>query len=177
MPFRSRTAVLLLAALLLAAAETRAGEAICNDTLPANIDPGMFASAILKMLSRSETFREQCHRIAAQPALRVRVGITLQSSDYRAVTILARYEAGYLRAEVTLVFAENYIELVAHEFEHVLEQVDGIDLRARAALGQAKHLPDGAYETPRATLAGQQMWREYEALPADSGRRRLLWFR
>ena len=130
MPFRSRTAVLSLAILLLAAAETRAG-----------------------------------------------LGITLQSSDYRAVTVLARYESGYLRAEVTLVFAENYIELVAHEFEHVLEQVDGIDLRARAALGQARHLPDGAYETPRATLAGQQVWREYEALTADSGRRRLLWFR
>ena len=55
--------------------------------------------------------------------------------------------------------------------------IDGIDLRARAALGQARHLPDGAYETPRATLAGQQVWREYEALTADSGRRRLLWFR
>ncbi|MEO6238860.1 MAG: hypothetical protein ABIQ52_17835 [Vicinamibacterales bacterium] len=177
MPFHARAVVVSLALLLLAAAETRAGEAICSDKLPANIDSGMFASAILKMLSLSETFRDQCHRIAAQPALRVRLNITLQAADYRAVTVLARYEAGYLRAEVTLVFAENYVELVAHEFEHVLEQVDGIDLRAIAALGQARHLPDGSYETPRATLAGQQVWREYEALAADGGRRRLRWLR
>jgi hypothetical protein len=175
MAFRSRALVLSFAFLLCAAADARAGDEVCIDKLPVNVDGGMLAPAMLEMLSRSETFREQCHRIAAQRALRVRIGIAFQNGvDYRALTVLVRYEAGLLRAEVTLLFAENYVELVAHEFEHVLEQVEHVDLRVNAALGLARQLPDGAFETPRATLAGQQVWREYEALAADAGRRRQL---
>jgi hypothetical protein len=74
---------------------------------------------------------------------------------------------------VTLVFAENYVELLGHEFEHVLEQIDGVNLRADAARGHARILADGAYETRRATEAGLQVLREYEMLAPESGRRQL----
>lgn len=132
----------------------------------------MLGPEMLEMLSRSETFRRQCQRIAAANALRIRLGIsTKHGLDYRALTVLARYEAGALRAEVTLVFAENYVELLGHEFEHVLELLDGVNLRAAAARGQAQLLPDGAYETRRAAEAGLQVLREYEA-PAPGLRNR-----
>jgi hypothetical protein len=157
-------AVLLLGFLLLTAPPARADAAICIAKLPPNIDAGMFGPEILEILSRSETFRGQCLRIAAVRFLRIRLGISPQpSGDYRAFTILARYDAGALRADVTLVFAENYVELLGHEFEHVLEQIDGVNLRADAARGHARVLPDGAYETRRAKEAGLQVLREYEA--------------
>ena len=169
------TAVVLLVFLRLAAPPARADEAICIAKLPSNIDAGMFGSEILEILSRSETFRRQCLRIAAVPFLRIRVGISPHlSADYRAFTLLARYDAGALRADVTLVFAENYVELLGHEFEHVLEQIDGVNLRADAARGHARVLPDGAYETRRATEAGLQVLREYETLAPETGRRRQL---
>jgi hypothetical protein len=158
------SAVLPLALLLLTAPPARAGEGICTSALPANIEAGMFGSEILAILPRSETFRRQCLRIAAARFLRIRLGVTPQATgDYRAVTIVARYDAGSLRADVTLVFAENYVELLAHEFEHVLEQIDGVNLRADAERGHARILPGGAYETRRAIEAGLQVFREYEA--------------
>jgi hypothetical protein len=165
MTFRSGlAAVLPLALLLLTAPPAWADDEICIAKLPANIEAGMFGPEILEILSRSETFRRQCLRIAAVRVLRIRLGISPQlSGDYRAFTILARYDAGSLRADVTLVFAENYVELLGHEFEHVLEQIDGVNLRADAARGHARVLPDGAYETRRATEAGRQVLREYEA--------------
>ena len=165
MTFRSApAAVLSLALLLLAAPQARAGEGICAGQVPSNIDAGIFGSQILEILSRSETFRRQCQRIAAVRVLRVRLAITARPhAEYRALTILARYDAGSLRADVTLVFAENYVELLAHEFEHVLEQLDGVNLSDDAARGQAQILQDGAYETRRATVAGLQVLREYEA--------------
>jgi hypothetical protein len=165
MTFRSAlTAVLSLALLLLAAPQARAGEEICAGKVPSNIDAGILGSQILEILSRSETFRRQCQRIAAVRVLRIRLAITARPhAEYRALTILVRYDAGFLRADVTLVFAENYVELLAHEFEHVLEQIDGVRLSDDAARGHAQLLQDGVYETRRATVAGLQVLREYEA--------------
>ena len=48
-------------------------------------------------------------------------------------------------------------ELIAHEFEHVLEQLDCVDLRALAHTGDSRQLADGAFETARAIIAGQQV--------------------
>lgn len=163
---RSALAVLPLAFVLFIVPPAQAGDQVCAAKLPSNIDAGILGAEIRQILSRSVTFRRQCQRIAATRVLRVRLGITSQpAGEYRAVTVLERYEAGSLRAEVTLVFAENYVELLAHEFEHVLEQIDGVNLRIDAARGQAHLLQDGAYETRRAREAGLQVLREYEAQP------------
>lgn len=166
MTFRSSlAAVLPLALLLLAAPRLRAQEQICGSKLPENIDAGQLAPKILDILSRSETFRRQCLRIAATRVLRVRLGVEFQplnSASYRALTELARYDAGALRADVKLVFGENYVEILGHEFEHVLEQIDGVNLRSEVATGGARVLPGGAYETHRATEAGLQVLHEYE---------------
>jgi hypothetical protein len=147
----------------------RAQEQICSSKLPDNIDAGQLAPKMIDILSRSETFRRQCLRIAATRVLRIRLGIELQplnSASYRALTELERYEAGALRADVRLVFGENYVEILGHEFEHVLEQIDGVNLRSEVSTGGARVLPGGAYETHRATEAGLQVLREYQTLPS-----------
>jgi hypothetical protein len=48
----------------------------------------------------------------------------------------------------------------------VLEQIDGVNLRAGAGRGNGWILADGAYETRRATEAGRRVLREYESLEA-----------
>ena len=57
-----------------------------------------------------------------------------------------RDRQGGLRAEVFLQFAEDYVELLAHEFEHILEQVDGVVLRDEIGSGRAWLTESGAYE-------------------------------
>jgi hypothetical protein len=55
---------------------------------------------------------------------------------------------------VPLTFVE-YAELFGHELEHILEQIDRVDLAALTAAGEgASRLSDGAYETTRARRAG-----------------------
>jgi hypothetical protein len=99
--------------------------------------------------------------------LRVTVQLTTTiDGGARAQTVIHRYEAGGLRAEVSLLFAEDYVELLAHEFEHILEQVDGVVLRDEAGAGRAWQTGTGAYETRRAFSAGVRARREIDALTA-----------
>jgi len=86
----------------------------------------------------------------------------------RAQTIINRYEAGGIRAEVTLRFAEDYLELLAHEFEHIIEQIDGVSLPDEAFQGRAWRTPSGAFETRRAFEAGLRAREEYEALAPEA---------
>ncbi len=128
---------------------------ICESSLPFNIDAGILEPDLIELLQGSPTFRQQCARIAATRVLRVTVRIsTTIIAGGRAQTIIHRYEAGGIRAQVTLGFAEDYVELLAHEFEHVLEQVDGVRLDAEVAARRAWLTPSGAFETRRASGSG-----------------------
>ncbi len=51
-------------------------------------------------------------------------------------------------------------ELVAHEIEHILEQLDGVDLKTQAGSGAVWKSDDGAFETRRAIEAGKRVARE-----------------
>ncbi len=135
----------------------------CETAIPANVEAGLFASDVLTLLRLSDTFRQQCERIAADGRVRVRLAIvnTIDGGG-RAQTTFRRYRSGALSADVEVLFGENYRELLAHEFEHVLEQIDGVDLRREAADGRAWQVGEGAYETRRAFLAGVQVLREAE---------------
>ena len=49
-----------------------------------------------------------------------------------------------------------FAELLAHEFEHVLEQIEGVDLAALAASsGAARQVEAGVFESERARAAGR----------------------
>ena len=129
--------------------------------LPPNIDLAHdLARVLARIYDRSPAFRSQCARIAATDTVRVTVRIdTAIPSRCRAYTIIRR-QGHEIRAEVHLPPSSALTELVAHEFEHILEQIDGVDLRHEAAEGRAWALPGGVFETRRAFAAGMQVLRE-----------------
>jgi hypothetical protein len=151
----------VLAPLLVA----RLASATCESSLPSNIDAGMLQPSVIVLLQRSATFQRQCMRIAAARVLRVTVRVsTAVEVGALAQTVITRYDAGGIRAEVTLRFSEDYLLLLAHEFEHILEQVEGVDLREEAASGRAWRTTSGAWETRRAARAGMRVRQEFDAL-------------
>lgn len=152
--------VLLLACPCAAIAQQQDAPQACATAVPSNIDAGVLAPDMLGLLHRSGTFRAQCQRLAAAPRVRVTLAVVNTLDSGRAQTTMRRYRSGALEAEVDVRFGENYRELLAHEFEHVIEQIDGVDLRQEVAAGRAWVVPGGAFETRRAFLAGLQVRRE-----------------
>ena len=130
-------------------------------TLPPNLKiPDMYRSYVKSMLRLSPTFRRQCLRIANALGLTVvlRQFLTRPPERMRARTTFWTAPDGRRYATVEIGALDDPVELIAHEIEHVIERLDGVDLRARAALpGTGVHLcdgGDGAFETIRATRAG-----------------------
>jgi hypothetical protein len=109
------------------------------------------------MLERSATFRQQCLRLEA-PRLRVRIqrDPSLVDKPYRAITIISRSVDGDIVASVMIGSFGDPTEWLAHEIEHVLEQIEGIDVRGLVhARRGAWPSADGALETIRAIRAGK----------------------
>ena len=105
---------------------------------------------------RSPSFRAQCDRIAEAEHLRVTVRIDPAiPSRSRAFTILQR-RGRDLSAEVHLPPSADHSELLAHEFEHILEHVEGLDLRTLSRVKQSGvyELEFAVFETERAKAAG-----------------------
>ncbi len=128
----------------------------------------MLTRDVIDLLQRSPTFRSQCDRIAAARHVRIALTVAHGPATERARTTLNRYEAGAIRAEVVLHFGEDYRELLAHEFEHILEQMDGVNLREEVARGRAWVLDGGFFETRRAFAAGVQALRECDGVHAHA---------
>jgi len=129
--------------------------------VPANVDARLFTGDVRTLLRLSPTFRVQCQRIAADPRVLVHLSVvTTIDGGGRAQTTFHRYPTGAIVADVDVLFGGDYRELLAHEFEHVIEQLDGVDLRREMAGGRAWQVGAGAFETRRALLAGLQVVRE-----------------
>lgn len=141
---------------------------ICVSSLPFNIDAGMLQPVAIGLLQRSPTFQKQCERIAGTAALRVSIRVVHATPSGRAQTTITRYEAGALRAEVWIQFGEDYYELLAHELEHVLEQVDGVVLEDEMVARRAWLTDGGAFETKRASEAGLRVRQECDELAAEA---------
>jgi hypothetical protein len=143
------------------------GRALACADLQPNIQVGdFFKSVVVNVLAASPTFSRQCERIAALPMVRVSIGALPkeEQSCCRARTTIRRYSSGALIAWVeipSLGTALEYAELLGHEFEHILEQIDLVDLEAQADQGAgATRVEDGAYETDRAQRAGEAVAKE-----------------
>ncbi|MEO7272372.1 MAG: hypothetical protein ABIX28_17545, partial [Vicinamibacterales bacterium] len=116
---------------------------------------------VQELIVASPAFAAQCARIAEARYVRVIINPVLSSSTTSrgtARTAMRRYTSGALIAvvdmPVPLTFME-YAELFGHELEHILEQIDRVDLAALSDAGDgASRLSDGAYETARARRAG-----------------------
>ena len=117
-----------------------------------------------EMLARSPTFRRQCARLAAARHLTVLVRSDLPAgSRAGALTAIQSNGSGQLEAVVRVGLSHRTAELIAHEIEHIIEQLDGVDLQAksRQPASGVRHVWDlDAYETTRAIATGQRVARE-----------------
>ena len=116
------------------------------------------------MLARSQTFRRQCARIAAAPYLSVVIRTDPPvGKRVKALTEIHRVPGGRVEAVVQIGHSADVGELIAHEFEHILEQLDGVDLAVKARLrgsGVRRLGEINAYETTRAIVTGRRVARE-----------------
>jgi len=120
---------------------------------------------ISALLARSATFRRQWEAVNGSPLIRVRVLSTVRMHDdsgARARSQISRYACGSLRATIEIPGGTEISELLPHELEHVIEQLEGLDLRALASRGDdgVAEIRPGVYETARARAVGLQVLRE-----------------
>jgi hypothetical protein len=127
---------------------------------PANIkvDP-LLQPVVDALLEKSATLRRQWRALGATGVLRVSLissWLPHEAMNARARTAISRYASGAIRAVVELPKGVDITELLPHELEHVLEQVEGVDLptlATRRASG-VHQVERGVYETERARGAG-----------------------
>ncbi len=134
--------------------------------LPANVVIAPpYRDTVESMLLSSATFRHQCSRIGRADYLHVVIERSLApgNNSGAAVTRITRRPSGGLDANVRVGYLGDPVELVAHEFEHLLEQLDGVDLAsmaARPATGVHATSPSGHFETDRAIAVGRKVAHE-----------------
>lgn len=126
--------------------------------VPANVTvPDSFLPLVESMLRSSPMFRRQCLRIAGAADLTVIIrSVPHQPQGARARTRFTVGPAGERHATVEVIGMQDHAELIAHELEHIIEQLDGIDLAARVTMPATgvRRCADGAFETMRAIRTG-----------------------
>ena len=125
---------------------------------PPNLSvPSVYRTTVELMIERSPMFRRQCMRLAGAPHLTVIVRMLHpHNSGPRAQTEIKREDGGRMVATVGINPHGNFTELLAHELEHVIEQLDEIDLAAKASVAHSgvRSCVDGTFETSRAVRVG-----------------------
>jgi len=132
--------------------------------LPPNIHVDSALTNIVDdMLLHSPIFRGQCARLQGVARVRVRLTVDLRGIGHRASgraeSELKRYQYGFIDATVRLRSIPQAEELIAHELEHVLEYVDGVNHREawRRDPGEVWLSADGRFETARAIDTGRRV--------------------
>jgi hypothetical protein len=81
------------------------------------------------MLARSSTFRQTYQTIARRRGVRVNVWLApVRRLRVRAETDVRSFAGGERVADIRLYTTVDMVELIAHEMEHVLEQLEGTNL-------------------------------------------------
>jgi hypothetical protein len=142
-------------------------------SLPPTIDLEDGLEPVIRwMLEYSPTFRRQCHVLAvSHVSANVRYTLRAPGAASRARAVFHERSSGLLIADIEIGVSPNLTELLGHEFEHVIEQLDGVDLQHLVRRGQALRMPDGAFETKRAIAAGQRVMGEVADNAPDKMRR------
>jgi hypothetical protein len=115
------------------------------------------------MLRESVTFRWQCRRLAAAPGLSVRVQLNphLDPARLRARSVISRIKGGGVLAVVELAGFGNSSEWIAHEFEHIVEQLEGVEMARLADRGKGVwRTGTNMFESVRAIDAGRAVREE-----------------
>jgi hypothetical protein len=123
-----------------------------------------------QMWQRSPTFRRQATRLAAAPELRItiRQGLPRHSGMTRAETTCYREGGLIARAETWIPSGSDAVELLAHELEHIIEQLDDVDLpelQKHADSGVRAGSVPGQFETVRAITIGRLVAKEMRNRP------------
>ena len=122
---------------------------------------GHLHSLLDELWSRSTTFRQQCRRLAGARAMVLIQGGSPGDTMWTAESRIGRLGDGRVMARVRIRTGRESVEVIAHELEHVLERVDGVNFALDAMRrGSGTSLAGGAYETRRATDAGRQVAKE-----------------
>lgn len=124
---------------------------------------------VRQLLDASPTFRAQVRRIAAARHVWVVVEPVIGRAGCctLARTSVRHFSEGGIRAKVEIAYpvgAVDYAQLLGHEFEHVVEQIERVDVRrlARKRAG-ASQVGDNLFETRRAAEAGRRVAEEASA--------------
>lgn len=159
----SRSVVLLALVATLRVSPAWADPLLCS-TVPGNMAvSSVYQAHVQQLLAQSPTLRQQCRVIASTPDVVVVIRAAVRMSPgRRAYTEFIRTGRGQLRAVVDLPVSRDFAELLAHELEHVVEQIEGIDLQQRAARGDRSVWATGpnSYETIRAMRVGRHVAHE-----------------
>ena len=129
------------------------------------------ARTLHAMWDASLTFRRQLTRIAADPSVVVIVRRCQRCPEEAWANTQLTIKSGVLRRAIVEVRSLDNIELVetvGHEFEHILEQLDRVDLgRFARGPGRSGHGVQrkwkSQYETERARQVGSAVAVEYRA--------------
>jgi hypothetical protein len=115
-------------------------------------------SCVATMVSHSSTFRQTYDSIANRPDIRVSVTLDQRrTSRARAETEIRSFSNGDCVAEVRLHSANDAVELLAHEMEHVRERLEGTNYLLLSVARMDVHRVGVGYETRRATDTGLQV--------------------
>jgi hypothetical protein len=136
---------------------------------PANIvvQPQLRA-AVAQLWEGSPTFRAQCLKIGEQKRYRVAVVIEPSLSltrNWRAQCVLRTYSSGLVTARVMVPYSRQVTELIPHELEHIIEHIDGLNVKREASRSgtDAYDAGGGRFETVRALRMGRQARQELES--------------
>lgn len=116
----------------------------------------------------SPTFRKQCLKIGEHKRYRVALVVEPQlnlNRSWRAQCVLRVYSSGLVTAHVAVPVRRDVHELIPHELEHVVEHIDGINVKRDASKhGKGAYdIGGGRIETLRAMQMGRQVRAEVEA--------------
>lgn len=138
--------------------------AFAQAALPSNLHVApIYREFVEAIADHSPTFEGQLRRIADARDVAVHVEIVAHVIGARARTRMVR-DTGGLTAWIEVDRLANVVELIAHEIEHVIEQIDGIDLAGGAGMAGSGIYSVSSrgttFETARAARAGVTVARE-----------------
>jgi hypothetical protein len=137
--------------------------------------PSALHGVVADLCRRSPTFRRQVARLTDAAGLRVTVRLVVvpSTSAWRAQTVIVQVGGHVQSADVQVPAGHTRLvaELIAHEFEHILEQLDGVDLKQWVGRSGVRRIgtdqAGGLIETERAHQVGRLVAGEYAAASAE----------
>jgi len=153
----SKSFIIVIAIIISSSVASRAQAQTADSFLSALNVPALFSRDVAHMYNQSATFRAQCDRLAQARNFRVRIQVDPHIPlSCRAYTIIRRTR-GMLCAEVHLPVSRAFAELIAHEFEHIIEQLEHVNLRELSMVRGSGVSQPGfeLFETERAQQAGR----------------------